>query len=195
MLRKFLYGVVIALAALLVISLFLPRHVRVARSIEIEAPAAAVFEIVNGFQRFNEWSPWYELDRSARYTLEGPASGVGARIVWRSDKPDVGSGSQVIVRSEPIGSVQTRMEFEEDGTATALWTIEPAGDGSRVTWTFETDLGSNPLARYMGLALERFIGPDYEKGLANLKRLAEKGAAGPHPDGEAADATPASSET
>jgi Polyketide cyclase / dehydrase and lipid transport len=195
MLRKFLYGIAVAVAALVVIAFFLPRHVRVERSIEIQAPAATVFEIVNGFQRFNEWSPWYELDPEARYTLEGPASGVGARIAWRSGKANVGSGSQEIVRSEPIDTVQTRLEFDGDETAMAVWTIEPSGDGSRVTWAFETDLGMNPFARYMGLAFDRLIGDDYEKGLANLERLAETSAAAPHADGEAAGATRASSGT
>jgi hypothetical protein len=67
----------------------------------------------------------------------------------------------------------------------AVWTIEPEGDGSRVTWAFDTDLGMNPMARYMGLAFERFIGPDYERGLAKLKQLAEAAAAAPHANGEA----------
>jgi hypothetical protein len=183
-LRKLLYGFAIVLVALVLIAFFLPRQVHVERSVSMRAPPATVFELVNGFQRFNEWSPWFEYDPGARYTFEGPASGVGAKMAWNSEKPGVGSGSQEIVRSEPIDTVHSRLDFGSQGTALAVWTIEPLEDGSRVTWAFDTDLGSNPFARYMGLAYERFIGADYERGLAKLKQLAERTAAAPHPDAE-----------
>jgi hypothetical protein len=42
-----------------------------------------------------------------------------------------------------------------------------------VTWAFDTDFGYNLVGRYFGLMLPRSIGADYEKGLANLKDLAE----------------------
>jgi ribosome-associated toxin RatA of RatAB toxin-antitoxin module len=184
-LRKVLYGLAIVLVALVGIAFFLPRQVHVERSISMRAPAATVFDLVNGFQRFNEYSPWYEHDPKAQYTFEGPASGVGARMSWHSEQANVGSGSQEIVRSEPLSLVHSKLDFGADGTAMAIWTIEPEEDGSRVTWAFETDLGMNPIARYMGLAIGRFVGTDYEKGLANLKRVAEASAAQPHPDGEA----------
>jgi hypothetical protein len=34
-------------------------------------------------------------------------------------------------------------------------------------------MGSNPLNRWFGLMMDRLVGPDFEAGLANLKRLAE----------------------
>ena len=52
--------------------------------------------------------------------------------------------------------------------------LEPAGSGTRVTWGFTSNLGSNPVMRWMGLMFDRWIGPDYEQGLANLKKVAEK---------------------
>lgn len=190
-LRRIFYGVAIVLVALAVIAFFLPREVEVARSTWIDAPPATVFELVNGFRRYNDFSPWFELDPQARYTYEGPAAGVGAKMSWASEDQSVGSGSQEIVRSEPLRTVQTKLDFGGQGTALATWTIEPRDDGSEVTWGFETDLGMNPVARYMGLAFDQLIGPDYERGLAKLKRVAEAAAAGPHPDAEDAIETPA----
>jgi hypothetical protein len=52
----------------------------------------------------------------------------------------------------------------------------PNGGTTRVTWGFAADTGFNPVARYLGLVLERAIGPDYERGLAKLKAAAEAGA-------------------
>ena len=51
--------------------------------------------------------------------------------------------------------------------------------GTRVTWGFDSDLVEGQgffgglLARYFGLFFDRWIGSDYEQGLANLKAYAE----------------------
>ena len=42
-----------------------------------------------------------------------------------------------------------------------------------MTWGFESDLGMNPMARWMGLMMDSLVGGDYEQGLANLKDLVE----------------------
>ncbi len=52
--------------------------------------------------------------------------------------------------------------------------LAPDGNGTRVTWTNEGDMGGNPVNRYFGLMMDRLVGPDFEAGLANLKGLAEK---------------------
>jgi hypothetical protein len=171
--RRILLWLAIALVALAAIGLFLPREIHVERSIGVRAPPATVFEIVNGFGRFNEYSPWFETDPQAKYTYEGPASGVGAKMSWVSEDRGVGNGSQEIVRSEPPRTVQSRLEFGGEATAVATWTIQPTDEGSHVTWAFDTDLGMNPAMRYMGLAFDHLIGRDYERGLARLKKLAE----------------------
>ena len=46
--------------------------------------------------------------------------------------------------------------------------------GIRVVWADAGDLGMNPVNRWFGLFLDKMIGPDFERGLVNLKRLAEK---------------------
>ena len=48
------------------------------------------------------------------------------------------------------------------------------GDGTHVTWSFDSDMGAGPIGRYFGLLMDRMVGPDFEGGLANLKALAEK---------------------
>ena len=46
-------------------------------------------------------------------------------------------------------------------------------EGTKITWGFDSDLGMNPIARWMGLMFDSWIGADYETGLANLKNLVE----------------------
>jgi effector-binding domain-containing protein len=172
-LKKFLLFLALLAVLLIVVGFFLPSTAHVERSITIGAPPCTIFAVVNTFQTFNEWSPWYELDPNTRYTFSGPPIGPGAKMSWTSDNPDVGNGSQEIVASEPCTLVRTKLDFGEEGVADAFFRLEPAGTATRATWGFDTDFGYNLIGRYFGLFFDSMLGPDYEKGLQNLKTFAE----------------------
>ena len=165
-----LVGLVVLLAG---IGLLLPRQVHVERSIVIDAPRATVFALVDGFKQFNKWSPWAGLDPNAKYTVEGPEFGVRAKQSWVGNPKTVGSGSQEIIEAEPLTRVKSRLEFGDNPPATAEFALAPEGSGTHVTWSFDSDMGPRPIGRYFGLMMDRWIGPDYERGLAGLKTLAE----------------------
>ena len=157
-----------------VVGLLLPRQVELERSTRIDASPSQVYAMVDGYGRFNEWSPWAGLDPATRYEYSGPERGVGARMRWQSDSPEVGTGSQEIIAAEPDRSVTTRLVFEGQGEAQAAMRLEPDGSGTRATWSFEMDLGMNPVTRWIGLMIQGPVGADYERGLASLKALAER---------------------
>lgn len=171
--KRVLIGLVVLIAVLCGVAFFLPQNVHVERSIVVAAPPEAVFPYVNSFARFNEWSPWAKLDPNAKYTFEGPAEGVGAKMTWTGNG-DVGTGVQTILESEAPTRVKSSLEFGDGGPATASFLLAPEGEGTKITWTLDTDLGMNPVARWFGLFLDGMIGADYEKGLSNLKAVAEK---------------------
>ena len=52
-------------------------------------------------------------------------------------------------------------------------TLQPAEGGVKVVGVDAGDLGMNPLSRWFGLFLDGIIGPDFEKGLAKMKRIVE----------------------
>lgn len=164
-----LLGLVVALGA---VGLLLPGSAKVERSILIERPPAAVFAVVNDFSQFNSWSPWYGIDPAAKYTLSGPQTGVGATLAWAGNA-DVGSGTQRIIASVPDSRVDCALAFDGWGEATASFVLEPEGSGTRIRWSYESELGLNPLLRWMGLFMDGWVGGDYEKGLAKLKALLE----------------------
>lgn len=174
---KTLRYIAIALVALLVlgaaVAFLLPSVVHVERSIAIAAPPETVFELLNSFKRYNEWSPWYDYDPAAQYTYSGPAEGVGARMQWVSQKEEVGSGSQEITASEPPQRVVVHLEFTGQSPADARYDIAPDGAGSKLTWGFDASFGNNIAYRYLGLFLDSLVGEDFEKGLARIKTLAE----------------------
>ncbi|SEW31162.1 Polyketide cyclase / dehydrase and lipid transport [Aliiroseovarius sediminilitoris] len=170
-----LKGFAIVVVALIAIAFLLPSEVSVSRSIQISAPAADIFPHVNSMQATEAWSPWLSRDPNVELTYEGPEDGVGNTLRWSSDEPSVGTGIQVITASTPNERVETALDFGPQGLANAYFDLEPADGGTLVTWGFDTKLGMNPFARWMGLMFDSWIGADYEKGLANLKALVEAG--------------------
>ena len=164
-------GFILVLAA---VAMFLPRQVEVARAIIIKAPAEKVFAQLNSMKNFNAWSPWAKLDPETKYTWSGPDTGVGSKMSWQSNSREVGTGSQEIITSTPSSLIRTSLEFAGQGKAVASFTLVPKDGATQVTWGFKTDLGYNPIARWMGLAFDKLIGNTYEKGLINLQKLLEK---------------------
>ncbi|MBT8059689.1 MAG: SRPBCC family protein [Gammaproteobacteria bacterium] len=179
MFRKIAYFTLALFAVFVIVGFLLPREVHVERRITIDRPPSTVFTLVNGFERFESWSPWAPLDPEAVYTYSGPASGVGAKLAWSGDPRLVGSGWQEIIESQPYTLVRMQLDFEQQGRAQSYFQLVGVGRGTELIWGFDTDLVEGQgvfgglLARYFGLFFDRWIGSDYERGLASLKRLAE----------------------
>jgi effector-binding domain-containing protein len=181
--KNLLLLVVVVAIVLIGVAFALPGSAHVERSIAINRPASEVFAVLNGYRRFNDWSPWAMKDPNAKYTITGPLAGVGAKQSWIGDPKTVGSGSQEITESTPDTSLTTALDFGDMGKARAHFALVPdsAPTNTRVTWTLDTQaplaldgqLLWNVVGRYMGLFMDKMIGPDYEQGLARLKTLVE----------------------
>ena len=154
----------------------LPFEVTVQRQRVINVAPEKVFALVDGYKRFSEWSPWAELDPKTQYTFEGPESGIGAKMSWASKNPNVGVGTQTITELVKNSHVAFDLDLGNMGKGSAFWDLKPEGAGTLATWGFKMKLDSL-MDRWLGLLMDRFVGPDYEKGLAKVKALAEKEAA------------------
>ena len=165
--------VAVLIVGLLGIGFLLADKVHVERSTRIVASPATLYALLNSFDKFDQWSPWADLDPNVKVERSGPPAGVGARYAWHGNA-DVGAGSQEIIETTPDAMVRIRLMFDGfDQPSTSTLAITPDGNGSRVTWSMDSDLGNNPMHRYFGLMMDKYIGQDYEKGLARLKTLAE----------------------
>jgi effector-binding domain-containing protein len=138
-----------------------------------------VFTLLNGYRSFTAWSPWAARDPDTQYQYSGPDSGVGARMDWSGDPRLVGKGWQRISASVPNSLIRAQLDFDQQGEAETYFTIAEEGDGVLLTWGFDTDLTtgqgflSGILGKYFGLFFDKWIGADYEEGLANFKAFAE----------------------
>lgn len=177
---KFLKWLLIIIAVLavvlVVVGFLLPQTRHVERSITVNATKDTVFNQVNNLQNFNNWSPWAAIDPNASYTFTGPNSGVGATMAWDSQMPEVGSGTYKIIESNYPNAVKFEMKFgqEQMPAESSFLLDEISYEETRVTWTFDVDFGNDLMGRYVGYFLmEGAVGPQYEKGLQNLKQIVE----------------------
>jgi uncharacterized protein YndB with AHSA1/START domain len=171
---KWLVIVLIALVLLLFAGGYaLSPKFSAARSTVVDAPADKVYVLIADPREWKRWSIWNQRDPSMAIAYSGAASGAGAVWEWKSAKE--GDGRMTFTAAEPGKRVAYELFFPDLGTtSTGALELAAAGSGTQVTWTMDGDMGSSPLYRWMGLFMDRLIGPDFEAGLANLKALAEK---------------------
>lgn len=177
--KKIIKALVLLLGALVVGlaggAYLIPEETVVQRQIVIAATPEQVFAIAGDLRRFNDWSPWAELDPATVYAFEGPAVGIGQRMLWQSANPNVGKGSQTVIEYIKDSKLVTGLDFGSMGKAQSSLLLVPVNGGTGVTWGFKAK-AAGVLDRWMSLLFDRWIGGDYDKGLAKLKALAEKNA-------------------
>ncbi len=170
---RLVLGVVALVAILAGVAVTLPDHVYVARTVVINAPESAIFPHLNDLRKVAVWSPWAQRDADLKVDFSGEAEGKGARMEWSSDNPSIGEGSMTITDSEKPQKVDYTVDFGGlEGTSYLL--VAPSGWGSKVTWGYGYDTGTNLFKRWKGLMLDRLVGTDYQLGLNRLKMLVEK---------------------
>lgn len=176
--KRLLTGILALVLVLFVVSFFLSPKSHVERSATINASPDSVFAVLNNIKTYNSWMPWNQLDPNMKTNFFGPESGVGAGYSWESSHDNVGSGKLAIVTSQPGQLVATSMDFGENGTAMGGWKLSPAGGGTQVTWFMDSEVSGNILmkavGKYFNLFMDKMVGPDFEKGLGNLKKVTEK---------------------
>jgi uncharacterized protein YndB with AHSA1/START domain len=171
-----LVAVAAIVAVFIVVVAMQPSEFRVARSATIAAPAADVFTQVNDFHNWDAWSPWAKIDPTMKQTYEGAPAGSGAIYSWVGDGK-VGQGRMTLIDSRPSDLVKIRLEFLKPfkATNTAEFTFKPDGNQTVVTWSMSGR--NNFFFKAFGLFMnmDKMLGGDFEKGLANMKSVVEAG--------------------
>jgi uncharacterized protein YndB with AHSA1/START domain len=175
LLKRLAVGIVLLLAAAAVVVWLQPDDYRLTRSTVIAAPAAAVFAQVNDLRKWDDWSPWAKLDPNAKITFSGPQSGPGATFQW-SGNDKVGAGTMTITESKPNQRIATRTDFGKpfEGTSHADFIFSEIGGQTNVIWTMSGTNSFIGKAMCLVMSVEKMLGPDFERGLAQLKQVAEK---------------------
>lgn len=159
-------------ALLLIIALFLPSHFHVERSVKIQKPISTVFETAIDINQRAEWDPWIELEPDAKIKVHITPEIIGSGYTWKGEI--IGEGKITIQEFVPNKLIKSKIKFiaPQSMESDVIWTFTETDNISFVTWAFEGSL-SYPIEKWSGLFMDKFMGPQFEKGLSNFKKLVE----------------------
>jgi hypothetical protein len=116
----------------------------------------------------------------ADFTVERTATMAApqAAMTWAGNDK-VGEGKMTLIESRPNEAIKLKVDFVKpfEGTSTSEFAFKPEGDQTTVTWSMSGH--RNFIAKAFCLVMngEKMIGDDLQKGLAQLKTVAESGKA------------------
>jgi uncharacterized protein YndB with AHSA1/START domain len=173
-LKTILYILILAVLALLIYAATRPNTFRLERFTVIKAPPDKVFGIINDFKQWTGWSPWENIDADLTRTYSGAPSGVGTVYEWLGKK--TGQGRMEITEAKPGQRVSLKLDFIKPFKAHNItdFDLTPQDGGTRVSWAMHGPLGLMQRVMHIFFNMEKMVGPDFEKGLANMKALAER---------------------
>jgi hypothetical protein len=113
------------------------------------------------------------VDPDMKRDFSGAESGVGAKYAWDGDS-NIGAGRIEITESTPQ-KVALSLEFLRpmECRNAADFTMTPEGSGTKLTWAMYGENTFIGKVMQVFLDMDDMCGPQFEEGLANLKRLAE----------------------
>ena len=181
MIKKILLGAIVVIVLVCVIGCVVvamqPSSYQVERSVTINAPAPVVFAQVNDFHKWEAWSPWAKMDPNMKTTYSGPPAGTGAVYSWTGNS-DVGEGRMTITDSVPSTLIKIKLEFLKPFAATNAtnFMFVTQGNQTQVKWSMSGEKNFVMKGFTMFMNMDKMVGDDFEKGLAQMKTVAETAA-------------------
>lgn len=180
---KALKKIGIVLAVLVVIYLVLavvgPSNYKVVRTIKIGAPVEVIYENTSIYANWAPWSPWVKMDPEAKHTLSDESQVVGASMSWKGEI--IGEGKMTTTELVPNEKALYEISFTAPFVMTSrggfIFTQE--GDSVLVEWYDEGDFAFFDRPAMLFMDLEEQIGPSFEQGLAEIKKICEAAPATP----------------
>lgn len=165
--------VLVALVAFLIMVALRPGAFHIERSATISAPAEIVYAQIADYHKWEAWSPWAKLDPAMKTEFTGNGE-AGSTYYWIGNKK-VGEGRMTTTAATPASRLEMKLEFLKPfkATNTTTFALAPDGAGTKVTWSMDGTNGF--VAKLFGLFMnmDKTVGGDFEKGLAQLKTVAE----------------------
>lgn len=141
----------------------------VERTDTIRAPQEALLALIAELPNWVEWSPWEGLDTDMKREYTGEPGEIGSTYSWNGDRK-AGEGRMRISAVDHDG-VGIDLDFTRPFRSSnrIRFVLAPEGDGTRVIWRMESP--RTFFSRFFNL--DKLVGADFEKGLRQLKQVAE----------------------
>jgi hypothetical protein len=150
-----------------------PDSFQVQRSASLQAPPEKVIGLIDDFHNWGSWSPWEKLDPAMKKTYSGAGAGAGSVYAWEGNSK-VGAGRMEILDVTPA-KVTIKLDFIRpfEGHNVAEFTLAPQGGATQVTWAMHGPTPFISKVMQVFVSMDKLIGGDFERGLANMKAVAE----------------------
>ncbi|WP_298536440.1 GyrI-like domain-containing protein [uncultured Algibacter sp.] len=163
--------VVIGLAIYIAVQ---PNEFSFSRSRVIKAPKSLLFDKVNDFKNWPNFSPWIEKEPNADLTYGEKTSGVDGNYSWNGEI--LGEGKMTTVAVENHKSISQQIVFIKpfESESDINWTFEDTDDGINVTWAMKgkQDFMTKMYTTFAG-SIEENTSPDFDRGLFKLDSIVQ----------------------
>ncbi len=159
------------LAVVIILSIYVAvseGNYNIKRSRVIKAPVEVVFENVNDFKNWENWSPWFEMDPTIVTSYPDTTSGVGSSYSWKGKD---GSGSMKTISAIPNKEIMQQVDFNSDSKPEVYWNFTKVDLGTEVTWGMrgKNSFGEKFYWLFKG-GIEKNTIPIYDRGLELLEQ-------------------------
>jgi len=177
--KNFLHFLLILLGIIVlgvvILGIVEPKNITIQRSIVIDAPKEAISEQIIKFKNWPHWSPWYQMDSTMKLTYYGEDGQLGSGFHWEGDKNKTGTGDMKNIGTKP-GEIDyqiiTTVPWENSSPGTFKLTDTGTGQ-TKLSWDITMHFSFPMNAMLMFMKMDKLLGSDFEKGLANLKKYVE----------------------
>lgn len=167
-----LLGIVLLIGILHIVA---PKTYHVERKIIVSANIDTVFKSLCSLKDQQEWSPWASKDPNMVVEYDGIDGQPGSTTHWIGNK-EVGEGEQEIMKIVPLSYIETELRFLSpfNSRSIGFFTTQKVDQGTEVSWGFKGTNSFPTTIMMVFMDMEKAIGPDFEKGLADFKLFIEK---------------------
>jgi len=164
--------ILIGLTTAFIIGNGVPDEMTVTKSMQMNAPAATIYNQVNELKNWENWSPWYKMDPEMELTYSGNTNGPNSWYKWKGEK--TGEGQLTIKKTVPNQRIDTYLQFKGMGDSNGFWEFKPNGSATDVTWGMTAKTGDNFFAKAMTkMFFPSAMKKSFDEGLTNIKGIVE----------------------
>ena len=182
---EFIVALIIVAVVGVVVGVIMPGSGHVERSLVFGKDMRQVYDVLDNFRRFDDYSALRQEDPKIQYKLSGKDYGPGAEISWSSDDSRVGQGKLTIASAEPaffkidptVNDAKIIWNLDNDWRGQDKhFTLDLERQGSRhqltkVTWSYDVAYGFNLINRYSNLYIHGDPDSLIQASLGNLQNV------------------------
>jgi len=181
---EFIVALIIVAVVGVVVGVIMPGSGHVERSLVFGKDMRQVYDVLDNFRRFEDYSSLRQEDPKIQLKLSGKAFGPGSEVSWNSDQR-IGQGKLTIASAEPefykinntVNNAKIVWNLDNDWRGQDKhFTLDLERQGSRhqltkVTWSYDVAYGFNLVNRYSNLYIHGDPDSLIQNSLGNLQNV------------------------